>query len=89
MNEGTVSGSGNTRTISGPFTVGPLTLTISWTNGNGTQTLNYNVEADDTTAPGVSTSSITAGATDVDPDTVNNITVTFDEPISSSGSEAV
>ena len=74
-----MSGSGTTRTISGPFTVGPLTLTITWTNGDGSKTLMYTV--DDTTAPEVSTSSITTGAVDVDPDTVSSITVTFNEPI--------
>ena len=83
VNVGTVSGSGNTRTISGPFTVGQLTLKITWTNGNGSHTLNYTVEADDTTAPEVSTSSVSDGTMDVDPDTVSNITVTFDEDISS------
>ncbi len=80
---GTVSGTGTSRTISGPFTVGSLTLTISWTNGNGSHTLNYNVMAADTTAPEISTSSLSNGAEDVDPDIVSNITITFDEPISS------
>ncbi len=82
---GTVTGSGNSRTINGPFSVGPLTLTISWTNGDGNHTLNYNVVAADTTSPSVTTSSITNGATDVDPDAVSasGITVTFSEVISS------
>ena len=81
VNTGTVSGSGTTRTISGPFSVGSLTLTISWTNGNGSKTLNYNVV--DSTPPEVSTSSTADGAVDVDPTTVSNsgITVTFNEPI--------
>lgn len=85
VSEGTVSGSGTTRTISGPFPVGSLTLTISWTNGDGNKTLNYNVIAEDTTAPEVSTSSLSDGAVDVDPTTVSDsgITVTFDESISS------
>ncbi len=82
---GTVSGSGNSRTISGPFPVGSLTLTISWTNGSGSHTLNYNVMAEDNTSPNVTTSSTADGAKDVDPETVseNGITVTFSEPISS------
>ena len=90
---GTVSGSGTTWTISGPFPVGSLMLTISWTNGSGSKTLNYTVEADtpdpviveDTTSPEVSTSSTANGATDVDPATVtqSGITITFSESISS------
>ncbi len=81
--EGTVTGSGNTRTISGPFTVGSLALTITWPNGDGSHTLNYNVVADDTTPPMVTTSSTTNGAVDIDPATVfqNGITVTFNETI--------
>ena len=83
VSEGTVSGSGTSRTISGPFTEGSLALTISWTNGDGSKTLNYNVE--DSTAPEVSTSSTANGAVDVDPTTVsaNGITVTFNETIGS------
>ncbi len=83
VSEGTVSGSGTSWTISGPFTEGSLTLTISWTNGNGSKTLNYNVE--DSTPPQVSTSSTADGAVDVDPTTVSNsgITVTFNETIGS------
>ena len=85
VSSGTVSGSGNSRTISGPFSVGSLTLTISWTYGNGSYTLNYNVMAEDKTSPNVTTSSTADGAKDVDPETVseNGITVTFSEPISS------
>ncbi len=83
VNTGTVSGSGTSRTISGPFSVGSLTLTISWTNGNGSKTLEYTVE--DSTPPEVSTSSTADGAVDVDPTTVSNsgITVTFNETIGS------
>ena len=82
---GAVSGSGNSRTISGPFSVGSFTLTISWTNGGGSHTLNYNVMGEDTTSPEVTTSSLSDSAIDVDPTTVfeNGITVTFNEPISS------
>ena len=38
---GTVSGSGKVRIISGPFIPGALSLTITWTNGDGNQTLVY------------------------------------------------
>ena len=41
VNIGIVKKSGTTITISGPFTPGPLTLTITWTDG--TQTLTYTV----------------------------------------------
>ncbi len=40
---GTVAGSGKSRTITGPFPVGALTLTIKWENGEGSHTLNYTV----------------------------------------------
>ena len=42
---GTVTGSGKTRLISGPFTPGPLVLVISWTNGDGNRTFAYTVVA--------------------------------------------
>jgi len=82
---GTVSGSGSSRTISGPFAVGSLTLRITWTNGDGSHTLNYNAMAEDTTSPDVTTSSLSDGTVDVDPATVfeSGITITFSEPISS------
>lgn len=40
---GSVSGSGKTRTISGPFALGALSLTIMWTNGTGSHTIFYTV----------------------------------------------
>ncbi len=42
---GTVTGSGKTRKVLGPFALGVLTLTIEWENG-GSQTLNYIVVAE-------------------------------------------
>ena len=42
---GTVAGAGKTRTISGPFTPGALSLTITWTNGGGSLTVSYTVAA--------------------------------------------
>ena len=77
VNEGTVSGSGNTRTISGPFTVGSLILTISWTNGDGSHTLTYNVIADAPATPDAAyvTASYTDGA---DISESDSITLTFD-----------
>lgn len=43
---GTVTGSGKTRKILGPFALGVLSLTIEWENGDGSHTLNYNVVAE-------------------------------------------
>ena len=43
--KGTVTVVGKTATIAGPFTLGPLALTITW--ANGTQALNYTVTSPD------------------------------------------
>lgn len=43
----TVVVSGKTVIISGPFTPGPLALTISWSEGDQEQTLNYTVNSTD------------------------------------------
>lgn len=40
---GVVSGSGKTRTITGPFPLGAFAIAFSWTNGDGSHTLGYNV----------------------------------------------
>ena len=45
VSAGTVTVAGKTATIAGPFTPGPLALTITWTNG--TQALNYTVTSPD------------------------------------------
>ena len=45
VSAGTVTVAGKTATITGPFTPGPLPLTVTWTDG--TQTLNYTVFAPD------------------------------------------
>ena len=75
--EGTVAGSGNSRTISGPFTVGSLSLTITWTNGNGTHTLNYNVTADEPATPDAVFQSVTpTSGSDISEN--DSITITFD-----------
>jgi len=42
---GTVTVAGKTATIAGPFTPGPLALTITW--ADGTQALNYTVTSPD------------------------------------------
>ncbi len=80
---GTVAGTGKSRNISGPFTAGALALTIEWTNGEGSKTLNYTVVAADETAPEVTSSSPEDGAEGVDPGKVfvDGIEVTFSEPV--------
>ncbi len=45
VSEGTVTVDGKTATITGPFTPGPLVLTITWVDG--TEELNYIVTAPD------------------------------------------
>ena len=81
---GTVSGAGKTRTITG-FTPGPLSLTLTWTNGGGSHTLTYNVTAPDETAPTVTGGTVKDGDEDVDPEAINGdgtIEVTFSEDVS-------
>ena len=80
---GTVSTSGKTRTISPPadgYATGALTITVSWTNGDGSQDLTYTVTAADETAPEVKSSSPKDGEEGVSAD-LEEITVTFTEPV--------
>ena len=80
---GVVSGGGKSRTIAGPFTPGPLTLNVSWTNGGGSTTLNYTVTAPDTEAPTVTGGTVKDGDKDVDPEPINTdgIEITFSEDV--------
>ena len=80
---GTVAGSGKSRTISGPFTPGALALSLTWTNGDGSHTLNYTVTAADEDAPEVTGSSPEDGAEGVDPAKLfeDGIEVTFNENV--------
>ena len=81
---GTVTVAGKVATITGPFTPGPLALTITW--DDGTQTLNYTVTAPDTTAPTVTGGTVKDGDKDVDPEAINTdakIEITFSEDIAS------
>ena len=80
---GTVSGSGTKRTIAPPadgYPTGALTITVTWPNGDGSKDLTYNVVAADETAPEVTSSDPTDGATGVSAD-LEEITVTFDETV--------
>ena len=73
---------GKTVEISGPFPIGPLSLTISW--DNGALALNYTVVEPDTEAPKVTGSTIVDGDIDVDQDEINSdgkIVITFNESI--------
>ena len=82
---GTVSGSGKTRTITGPFTPGALRLTILWTNSDGSLTLFYNFAAPDIMSPTVTGGTVKDGDKDVDPEVINTdgkIEITFSEDIS-------
>ena len=81
---GTVAGSGKTRTVTGPFPEGALTLSITWTNGDGSTSLSYTVKAADNTAPEVTGGTVKDGAEDVDPEPINadGIEVTFSEDVS-------
>ena len=67
--------------VSGPFTPGPLALTITW--ADGTQTLNYMVTAPDNTPPTVTGGTVKDGDKDVDPEPINTdgIEITFDEDV--------
>ena len=86
VSAGTVSTTGKTRTISPPdenFTVGALSLEVTWTNGNGSQTLDYTVVATDETPPTVTDSSPENDAKNLDPATVfeDGIEITFSETV--------
>ncbi len=81
---GVVSGAGKSRTISGPFTAGALALSLSWENGGGSHTLNYNVTAPDTAPPTVTGGTVKDGDKDVDPEAINTdakIEITFSEEV--------
>ena len=65
VSAGTVTVAGKTATITGPFTPGPLALTVTW--ADGTQALNYTVTAPDTDPPAVTGGTVKDGDKDVDP----------------------
>ena len=83
VSAGTVTVAGKTATIAGPFTPGPLALTITW--ADGTQALNYTVTAPDTEAPKVTGGTVSDGDKDVDPEAINTdgkIEIEFSEDVS-------
>ena len=80
---GTASTSGKTRNISPPsagYPLGALTITVTWTNGDGSKDLTYNVVAEDKTPPAVKSSDPENGEEGVSAD-LEEITVTFTEPV--------
>lgn len=85
VSPGSAAGSGKNRTVTGPFPEGALTLSVSWTNGDGSTTLNYTVAAADNEAPTVTGGTVSDGDEDVDPEDINGdgtIEVTFSEEVS-------
>lgn len=69
---GTVSGVRKTRTITGPFTIGDMDLTLEWSNGRKSFNLNYNVLGPlDTTIPTIMSSTIKDGDEAVNPEAIN------------------
>ena len=83
VSTGTVRVIGKTATITGPFTPGPLALTITW--ADGTHALNYTVTAPDTDPPIVTGGTVKDGDKDVDPEAINTdgkIEIDFSEDVS-------
>ena len=83
VSAGTVTVAGKTATIMGPFTPGPLALTVTW--ADGTQALNYTVTAPDTDPPTVTGGTVKDGDKDVDPEAINSdarIEIEFSEDVS-------
>ncbi len=68
--------------ITGPFDPGPLTLTITWSDGS--QTLTYGIRAPDTDAPQITGGTISDGDEDIKSDVVNTrarLEIDFNEEI--------
>ncbi len=80
--DGTITVSGRTATIHGPFTPGSLALTLAWTDG--TQVLNYTVLAPCCSAPTITGGTVKDGDTAVDPELINSdgqIVIQFSEDV--------
>ncbi len=83
VSAGTVTVAGKTATIVGPFTPGPLALTIAW--ADGAQALDYTVIAPDTDSPTVTDGTVKDGDRGVDPEAINSdakIELAFSEDVS-------
>lgn len=82
VSAGTVTVAGKTATITGPFTPGPLALTITWKDG--TQALNYGLCCGiDGIPPEITGETLKDGDADVDPQRLNTdgIKLTFSEDV--------
>ena len=82
VNIGIVTVTGKTATIAGPFTPGPLPLTIRW--ADGIQELKYTIKGPCCEAPSVTGGTVEDGDTDVDPETINSdgkIVILFSEDV--------
>ena len=82
VSAGVVTAAGKTVTVSGPFSPGPLNLTITW--ADGTQTLTYTVTAPCCSPPVVTGGTVKDGDTDVDPEPINSdgkIVIEFSEEV--------
>ena len=79
---GSVSVTGKKVTITGPFTPGPLGLTLFWADGEFT--FIYTVAAPDNTPPSVTGGTVWDGDKDVDPEPINTdgvIEIEFSEEV--------
>ena len=82
VNRGIVTVAGKTAYISGPFTPGPLALTITW--ADGIQELNYVVPGPCCAAPMITGGTVRDGDTAVDPEVINSdgqIVIQFSENV--------
>ena len=82
VSAGTVTVAGKTATISGPFTPGPLALTLTW--ADGTQVLNFIVSGPCCEPPTITGGTVEDGDTDVDPELINSdgkIVILFSEEV--------
>lgn len=82
VSAGTVTVTGRTATIAGPFTPGPLALTLTW--ADGTHRLIFTVRGPCCEAPTVTGGTVKDGDTDVDPELINSdgkIEIQFSEDV--------
>ena len=83
VSEGDATVTGNTVTITGPFTPGTLELTITWADGSVAYT--YTVAEPDTEPPSITSGTISDGDEDVDATAINSsalIEIAFSEEVS-------
>ncbi|MYC75869.1 hypothetical protein F4X10_08915 [Candidatus Poribacteria bacterium] len=82
VSTGTVTVAGKTATITGPFTPGPLSVTLTW--ADGTYFLNFIVHSPCCEPPTVTGGTVKDGDTDVDPELINSdrkIVIQFSEEV--------